>query len=44
VVERIGPPIEAGCPALWEHLAGRLAEEEQKGWFGARDAAKAGER
>ncbi|HEY4640848.1 MAG TPA: HD domain-containing protein [Thermoanaerobaculia bacterium] len=34
VVSRVGPPIEAGCPALWEYLAGRLEEERAKGWFG----------
>ncbi len=35
VVKRIGPPIEAGCPALWAHLRARLDEERAKGWFGA---------
>jgi putative hydrolase of HD superfamily len=34
VVNRVGPPIKAGCPALWEYLEGRLEEERQKGWFG----------
>ena len=34
VVRRIGPPIEAGCPALWQYLAARLEEERAKGWFG----------
>lgn len=34
VVDRIGPPIEAGCPALWDYLAARLEEEYRKGWFG----------
>jgi putative hydrolase of HD superfamily len=34
VVQRIGPPIKAGCPALWDYLAARLEEERQKGWFG----------
>ena len=34
VVRRIGPPIKAGCPALWDHLAARLEEERVKGWFG----------
>ena len=33
VVNRVGPPIKAGCPALWEYLEGRLEEERQKGWF-----------
>lgn len=35
VVRRIGPPIEAGCPALWAYLAPRLEEARAKGWFGA---------
>lgn len=34
VVRRIGPPIQAGCPALWAYLEARLEEELQKGWFG----------
>jgi len=35
VVKRIGPPIKAGCPALWDYLESRLKEEFDKGWFGA---------
>ena len=35
VVNRIGPPIKAGCPAMWDYLEARLEEEHQKGWFGA---------
>lgn len=35
VINRIGPPIKAGCPALWEHLETRLEEERRKGWFGS---------
>ena len=34
VVRRVGPPIKAGCPALWEHIEARLEEERRKGWFG----------
>jgi putative hydrolases of HD superfamily len=34
-VERIGPPIKAGCPAMWDYLEGRLKQEQEKGWFGA---------
>jgi putative hydrolase of HD superfamily len=34
VVARVGPPIHAGCPALWEHLKARLASEHEAGWFG----------
>lgn len=39
VVRRVGPPIKAGCPALWEHLEARLAEAKAKGWFGIDAAA-----
>jgi putative hydrolase of HD superfamily len=35
VVQRVGPEIKAGCVALWEYLATRLAEARDKGWFGA---------
>ena len=35
VVRRIGPPIKAGCPALWTYLEVRLEEARQRGWFGA---------
>ena len=35
VVQRVGPEIKAGCVALWEYLAIRLAEARDKGWFGA---------
>ena len=35
VVRRVGPPIQAGCPALWAYLEARLEEVRQKGWFGA---------
>jgi len=38
VVNRIGPPIKAGCPALWDHLEARLEEERQKGRFGSGQA------
>jgi putative hydrolases of HD superfamily len=34
VVHRIKPPIQAGCPALWEYLEGRLEEARSKGLFG----------
>ena len=34
VVGRVGPPIRAGCPALWEYLESRLDEERRNGWFG----------
>jgi putative hydrolase of HD superfamily len=35
VVRRIAPPIQAGCPALWDYLEPRLEEARQKGLFGA---------
>ncbi len=35
VIGRVGPPIKAGCPALWDYLEARLEAERQKGWFGA---------
>lgn len=34
VMQRVGPPIQAGCPALWEYLSARLEEERARGWFG----------
>ena len=34
VVRRIGPPIKAGCPALWDYLEARLGEVQRDGWFG----------
>lgn len=34
IVRRVAPPIQAGCPALWDYLEARLEEERQKGWFG----------
>lgn len=34
VIRRIGPPIEAGCPALWSWMRARLDEELARGWFG----------
>ncbi|HEY0662062.1 MAG TPA: HD domain-containing protein [Lysobacter sp.] len=35
VVRRVGPPIQAGCPALWDYLEVRLEHAREKGWFGA---------
>jgi putative hydrolase of HD superfamily len=34
VVGRVGPPIRAGCPALWAHLEAELAIARDAGWFG----------
>jgi putative hydrolases of HD superfamily len=36
VVQRIGPPIRDGCPALWDYLRQRLDEAQARGWFGMR--------
>ena len=35
VVRKVGPPIEAGCPALWAWLAPRLDDARARGFFGA---------
>lgn len=35
VVRRVGPPIEAECPALWRYLEVRLAEAREREFFGA---------
>jgi putative hydrolase of HD superfamily len=35
VVRRVGPPIKAGCPALWDYLEARLEDVRERGWFGA---------
>ena len=34
VVRRVGPPIKAGCPALWDYLETRLEDVQRNGWFG----------
>lgn len=34
VVSRVAPPIQAGCPALWDYLEPRLEEARRQGWFG----------
>ena len=36
VIGRVGPPVEAGCPALWAHLRERLDQAQRDGWFGTR--------
>ncbi|AVG17457.1 phosphohydrolase [Chromobacterium vaccinii] len=33
VVDRIGPPVRQGCPALWDYLEGHLAMAKEKGWL-----------
>ncbi len=35
VVQRIGPPIREGCPALWTYMEERLEAARAAGWFGA---------
>jgi putative hydrolase of HD superfamily len=35
VTQRVGPPIAAGCPALWTYLQQRLDHARTQGWFGA---------
>ena len=34
VVRRVAPPIQAGCPVLWDYLEASLEEARQKGLFG----------
>lgn len=34
VIRRVGPPIQAGCPALWAYLEAKLEEVRRQGWFG----------
>jgi putative hydrolase of HD superfamily len=43
VVQRIGPPIAAGCPPLWAWLEARLAAANAAGWFGVARGAGAPE-
>jgi putative hydrolase of HD superfamily len=33
VVQRIGPQIQAGCPALWKYMESRLLAAKENGWF-----------
>jgi putative hydrolase of HD superfamily len=35
VIARLRPEIEAGCPALWSYLEGRLQQALAESWFGA---------
>jgi len=35
VVNRVGPEVKAGCPALWDFLAARLEAVRDQGYFGA---------
>jgi putative hydrolase of HD superfamily len=33
VMKRIGPQIQAGCPALWSYMEERLLAAKENGWF-----------
>jgi putative hydrolase of HD superfamily len=33
VIRKVGPPIEAGCPALWAWLAPQLEDARNRGFF-----------
>jgi 5'-deoxynucleotidase YfbR-like HD superfamily hydrolase len=35
VVRRVGPQVQAGCPALWDYLEAQLEDARRTGWFGA---------
>lgn len=39
VVRRVGPQVQAGCPALWDYLRGKLDEALAQGWYGMASAA-----
>ena len=39
VMKRVGPPIQAGCPAMWDYLEARLEQARQAGWFGMGEQA-----
>jgi putative hydrolases of HD superfamily len=41
IVRRVAPPIQAGCPALWDYLEARLERVRQEGWFGMEPALNA---
>lgn len=34
VVQRNGPAVEAGCPALWAYVEQQLRAKRDSGWFG----------
>lgn len=34
VIQRNGPAVRAGCPALWAYLEQELAKARAEGWFG----------
>ena len=41
VVEKVSPPIEAGCPSLWSYLEQELELARSQGWFGAEPVTNA---
>ena len=36
VVRRVEPEVKAGCPALWDYLAGQLSAVRDQNYFGAK--------
>ncbi len=34
VINKISEPINAGCPALWQHIKAQLDAENARGWYG----------
>ncbi|MEY4417069.1 MAG: hypothetical protein RIQ53_4362 [Pseudomonadota bacterium] len=42
VIARVGPPVAAGCPALWAHLRAQLDAAQAAGWFGIEAAERPG--
>lgn len=34
VVQRNGPAVQAGCPALWAYVEQQLIAQRENGWFG----------
>lgn len=40
VVQRVGPAVSAGCPALWALLQVKLEEEANRGWFSTTEAPR----
>ena len=41
VIERNGPAVETGCPALWGYLKAKLDEAQSGGWFNTASASNA---
>jgi len=34
VINKIAAPIQAGCPALWQHVEAQLEDANRRGWYG----------